>query len=97
MNVKTAYQQKLEAQIDLWKKQLDVLKAKAAKAEASARVEYEKEINGLSAKMEELKGKLSDLKESGDSAWEDLKIGADNALQEMEKAINSATSRFTEK
>ena len=40
MNMKEAYEKKLEAQMEEWSLEIDKLKAKADKAEADSQLEY---------------------------------------------------------
>jgi len=42
-----AYESNLEAQLAMWKADIDVLQAKAGRAEVSAKVQYDKTIENL--------------------------------------------------
>lgn len=77
-----AYEEKLDAQLDEWKEQIDLHEAK---------LEYYKTIDALQHKQDDVRTKLHELKTAGDEAWEDLKIGAGKAWAEVE-----ATSKFKE-
>ncbi|MGD8993187.1 MAG: hypothetical protein PVI00_17145 [Desulfobacterales bacterium] len=94
MKAKEAYVQKLHAKIDEWNADIDKLVAKADQLEASSRIEYEKQIEALKNKRNEIKEKISELNRSGEGALEDLKGGIDLALEAMNEAIKSATARF---
>ncbi len=94
MTTKEAYQQKLEAQLDKWKADIDKLKAKADKAEAETQIEYNKQIEDMRIKQKVAQEKLTELKEAGEDAWEDLKAGLDSALNNLGDAVKSATTRF---
>jgi len=89
-----AYEQKLDAQLDEWNAQIDLLKARADKAEAEAKIEYYKTIDTLQHKQAEVRTKLHELKTAGDEAWEDLKTGAGKAWAEVEAAFHQPTSKF---
>jgi nucleotide-binding universal stress UspA family protein/archaellum component FlaC len=91
---KKAYERKIDAQLREWGTQVEVLKAKAEKAKAEAKITYLKQIEELRRKEESLKGKLRELKGSGDEAWEDFKGGMEEALSDMKKALKRAASRF---
>ncbi|WPD22031.1 MAG: hypothetical protein SD837_17715 [Candidatus Electrothrix scaldis] len=52
MTMKEAYEQKLQAQLDVWSAEIDKLKAKANSAEADAQLNYQKHIEELQSKKE---------------------------------------------
>jgi predicted nucleic acid-binding Zn-ribbon protein len=91
---KEAYVQKLHAKIDEWNADFDRLKAKADQVEADSRIEYQKQIQALKSKRDDIEKKVSEISRSGEDAWEDLKAGADLAWEAMSEALKSATSRF---
>jgi uncharacterized coiled-coil DUF342 family protein len=68
MNMKVAYQKKLQAQLDELVAEIDKLKAKADKAEADAQLEYYKQIEELRMMQEAANSKLAELQEAGDDA-----------------------------
>ena len=94
MSKKEAYRKKLEAQLDEWNAKIEVLKAKANKAEASAKVEYHETIEDLQKKRSNAKDKLQELRNAGEDAWEDLKGGLEQSWSDLEAAVKAATSRF---
>ena len=89
-----AYEEKLDAQLEEWNAQIALLKAKAAKARAEAKIDYNKTIEVLQRRQDEASTKLHELKASGDEAWEDLKTGAEKAWAEVKAAFHDATSKF---
>ncbi len=64
MSMKEAYEQKLQAQLDEWRAEIDKLKAKADNAEADAQVEYYKQIEELHSMQESATNKLDELKDA---------------------------------
>ncbi len=72
MSTKEAYQKKIEAQVKEWEAKIDVLKAKMATANAEQRIRYEKQIEAVQAKRQNLRDKFNTLKNSGENAWEEL-------------------------
>jgi predicted ATP-binding protein involved in virulence len=89
-----AYEEKLDAQLDEWTAQIALLKARAAKAKAEAKIEYYKTIDALQHRQDEARTKLHELKTAGDEAWEDLKTGAEKAWDEVKSAFHDAISKF---
>lgn len=94
MNLKTAYIEKMEAQLREWGATIDVLKAKADKAEAGAKIEYMKQLDSLKAKRDAAQTKLGEISAAGEEAWEILKTGAEGAWSELKSAVDSASARF---
>jgi uncharacterized coiled-coil DUF342 family protein len=91
---KDAYVQKLHAKLDEWNAGIDKLKARANKAEAETRLEYQKEIENLQKKGKEVEERLAEVRQASEGAWEDLKSGIQSAWDSMEEALKSARSRF---
>lgn len=94
MSDKKAYEKKMQAQIDEWSAELDKLRAKAAQADADARIELNEKIDDASSKIDAANEKLSELKDAGDDAWEDLKTGMEGAWSSLGSAVQAAKSRF---
>ena len=89
-----AYEEKLEAQLEEWNAQTDLLKAKADKAKAEAKIEYYKKIEALQRKHDEAGIKLRELKTAGDEAWEDLKTATEKVWDEVRTTFHITASKF---
>ena len=89
-----AYEEKLEAQFEEWNAQIALLKAKADKAKADARIEYYKNIESLEHKQKEAGSRLQELKSAGDEAWEEVKTGAEKTWDEVKAAYHNVASKF---
>lgn len=89
-----AYEEKLDAQLEEWSAHIALLKARADKARAEAKVEYYKTIEALQRRQDEARTKLQELRTAGDEAWEDLKTGAEKAWEEVKTAFHDAVSKF---
>ena len=94
MSMKDAYLQKIEAQMEEWKSEIDKMKAKADKADAEAKLQYYEQIEELRTKQQAAQEKLTEIKNAGEDAWEDLKAGFELARVSLGEAIKSASSRF---
>ena len=94
MNDKDLYQQKLQAQLDVWKADIDKLKAKAAEATADAKIELHKQVDVLELKLEEGKLKLAELADSGHDVWESLKDSAESVWASIKAAFTDAKDKF---
>ncbi|MGA6926556.1 MAG: hypothetical protein WBY88_12785 [Desulfosarcina sp.] len=89
-----AYVKKLKAQLDVWNADIDKLDARAARAEAEARIEYQERMDDLRAKRDDARDKLSAMQQAGEGAWEDLKEGLENSWEILKISFNRATSEF---
>lgn len=94
MSKKDAYRKKLESQLDEWDAKIDVLKAKANKAEASAKVEYHETLEDLKKKRSKARDKLQELRNASEDAWEDIKGGVETSWTELGAAVKAAVSHF---
>lgn len=94
MSMKDAYLQKIDAQMEEWKTEIDKMKAKADKADADAKLKYYEQIEELRTKQQAAQEKLRELRNSSEDAWEDLKAGFELARVSLGEAIKSASSRF---
>jgi hypothetical protein len=63
-----AYEEKRDAQLEECNAQIALLKARADKAKAGAKIEYYKTIEALQHKQDEARTKLYELKTAGDEA-----------------------------
>jgi len=93
MNDKALYQQKKEAEIDIWKSDILKLKAKASLASADAQIEMNKHIDALEKKIDEGKTKLSDLIKSTDDMYESMKAGVESSWDSVKTAFSNMTSK----
>jgi hypothetical protein len=68
--------------------------AKADKATADAKVQYQEQIKHLRAKLNETQGRLQQLKSSSGEAWVALKDGTEKAWGELRGAMDNALAKF---
>lgn len=94
MTDKELFQQKMQAQLDELKADVDVLKAKASGASATAQLEMQKHIETLQGKIEDGKAKLSALAQTSEEAWVPLKEGMESAWDTMKSAVREAAAKF---
>ncbi len=95
MTKKEAYVEKLQAHMNKWDSEIVALEARASEAAADAKIGYFEQIDKLKKHQLDAQAKLDDLRQSGDSAWEDMKAGVEQSWNSLEKAVNNAASRFS--
>lgn len=81
-------------QLDEWDKKLDSLMKVAKEAKADLRHDIEAQVEALRAKRAAAQDKRHELRQRGDSAWEDMKEGAEKTWDEMRKAIDNILARL---
>jgi hypothetical protein len=92
--LREAYQEQVKAQIKELEARIDLLKTKAERAKADAKVEYHQRIDELNGQRKAVQSKLQILVDSGKDAWQDLKGGVDRALGELRSAVENALTHF---
>lgn len=94
MNNKDQYVRTMQAKLDEWKAEVDLLSTKTRQVTAGLRAEYGEQLEALAKKQVVARQKLEELEKSGAGAWEDLKGGLEAAWKAMGEALDSARSRF---
>lgn len=96
MSDKKLYQQKMRAQLDEWKADIDKLKAKASGSSADTQLKINKQVRVLEGKIDEGKMKLSQLADKGEDAWDSIKDGVESAWDTLKASVKEATGKFKE-
>ena len=89
-----AFIDKLTAKLKQWDDDIDKLEARAQKAGADVRAEYNKHIQDLRDKKKAAQERLEEVKHAGEEAWEDIKSGSVEAYDSIKNAFQSALSKF---
>ena len=91
------YVQKLKAQIDAWNAEAARWEQKAREAQAGLKLEYQRQLEQVKGRREEMLYQLRLLQGASAGAWEDLMRGADQAWKGMQEAFDRARSHFEKK
>lgn len=94
MSIKEQYEQKLQAQLEEWSKQIDKLKVKIISAETDTQLEYNKQIEELKSMQEVASNKLANLKNASDKEWEELKSRTFSEWDYLGNEVKEATLKF---
>ncbi|MBF0482875.1 MAG: hypothetical protein HQK81_04515 [Desulfovibrionaceae bacterium] len=76
------------------KEKLDAAKESAAAKGKTILEQGGERLKKLEAKYEETRYKLTLLRNGGDSAWTELKLGFENAYAELKDALGKAKDKF---
>jgi chromosome segregation ATPase len=94
MSERKAYEENLETQIKELGAKIDQLQAKLETIETDSNSVIQSSLDELRTERHVLKVALRNLKDSSDSAWEELRNGVENAVNDMKSAIENAISKF---
>jgi len=94
MEDKKSYLQKMADQLKQWDREINDLKARVSKARAESKTELLNQIDELHKKQENAYGKLKQLQDAGDDAWDEIKSGLEKSWVEFKGAFSNASSKF---
>ena len=87
-------QQKIQAELTELRAELTKLRALAEKENADQRKKFDRYLDALNEKSEDVSAKLDSLKESGGDAADDIKKGLKEAWERLAIAKQAAKARF---
>jgi phage shock protein A len=88
---KKAVHDKIESQINTAQAKLETLKAKAQATKANAELKL---IADLMTKKQAIAQRLSELKKSGDTTYQQAKSDVESRLAQLEESVKSIESKF---
>ena len=94
MSTKKAYQQKIEAEVELAQAKLDELRAEAKSSAADVRIKYENCAEELEQKITATQTKLQELHKANEDAWEHLKDNAEITWNTLSSAVQDTAAKL---
>lgn len=94
MDKRTAYVEKLSAQMVEWDNQIDRLKDRAKSGGTDADGGDSQPIADLQRKRDEAAVKLQAVSTAGDHEWEELKAGTDRVWDEIGSSLRDAVMKI---
>lgn len=94
MSKRDEYVDKLKGQLDQWNTEVAKWEAKAQNAQASARIEYDKQLKEVRRQRDQALEQMKRVQAASGEAWVDLVRGADEAWAKMREALDKARSHF---
>ena len=91
---KEEYQRTLAAQMRELDVKIDELKAKAGRASDAVKAEFARDMEALDRQKAVLAQKMEAVKSSSASAWNDVKAGANSAMDSVKQTYEKAKARF---
>lgn len=96
MSTKQAYQEKIEAEVELALAKLAKLKAQARSSTADARIKYSKQIETLEQEVVTIRSKVKEMAAAGEDSWEQLKYGVEHGWSALSSAVQDAVAKYKE-
>jgi hypothetical protein len=91
---KEEFQAKQEARLKDLEAEMAKLREKGRDLKDDAKVQWDKTMADLETKRESARTKLVEVGQSSGEAWKDVRLGAQAAWDELEKAFRDASSKF---
>jgi hypothetical protein len=92
---RNAYEEKADAKLKKLKAQMTLLEADFEEAKADVRIKYTKQLDKIRDQYQKAKMRLDKMADSTQDAWKELRTGVDQAINELEEAIGSASDRIS--
>lgn len=93
-SAKSARSEKLEADLKEWGMDLEKFRARAERAGADAKQEYERQATVLRARLDEGRARLQEWKKAGSEGTKEMQKGLEAAWTELRKAFDLAKAKF---
>lgn len=94
MNDKDLYTEKLHAQMNEWKVEIDSLKAKLNTAKVDVKDDIAKAIDELEDKVKVVKNKSIELSKATEESWDALKVNVEAAWESIKDSLHDVASKF---
>lgn len=91
---KEEYQRALTAQTRELDAKIDELKAKARRASDAIKAEFARDLEALDRQKAVLAQKMEAIKSSTASGWNEVKAGANSAMESVKQTYEKAKARF---
>lgn len=89
-----AYQEKAEARLRELEARVDLWRAKAGQATAEAKLQFQELLETVGSRQKTVQGRLQELREVGAEVWEEARANVEDALGELQQAVDDAAAVF---
>lgn len=88
--------EKMEKRLKDWGSDIEKFRGKTDEFGTKARGKIHDQVEDLRAKQELARQKLQELRKAGGEAWEDLRAGAESAMNDLRKALEKVRKKREE-
>ncbi len=95
---KQELQKRIEDELGEWSARMDILRAKAEKAnkEAGEPNIFDQKLVEISRKKEEARKKFAEFLEASEDSWEELVSKTEQSVEDFKKSVDKALSELTD-
>jgi len=90
------YQKKMKTKLDQINAQIDGYLAQFEETEADIELSVREQIDELIDQQNTVKQKFEEIKSSGQDAWDDVRSGLEDAIEELEMSYNKVVNKMAE-
>ncbi|MBV5306671.1 MAG: hypothetical protein J0652_08275 [Desulfobulbaceae bacterium] len=94
MNMRNAYKQKIETELELIEARLAEFRGRAKSHANDARIQHAQQVNDLDQMVATAKVQLKDLNDANEDVWEQLKDGIDGSWEMLQSTLESTIQDF---
>ncbi len=94
MSDKELYRQKMKAQLDELKADVDKLRAKASGASTDAQLKLSQHVKDLEVRIDEGKVKLTALADVSADRWDTVKEGFESVWKSLKSSVKDVSAKF---
>ncbi len=94
MTSRENYVKILQAQLDEWNSEINVLRVDTQRVKAETKAEFKKRIGQLHQKCETAKEKIKQIQKSNNTGWEELKDGTEEIWDGIKQLFKDTKTEF---
>ncbi|WP_295578625.1 hypothetical protein [uncultured Lamprocystis sp.] len=94
MSTKDEYLATMKTQLDAWSVEIDALEAKAHEVRDDVKEKYQEQLSALRVKRVEGEKKLEEMREAGETAWEQVKVEADKFWAAFKDSVHTFHNHY---
>lgn len=84
----------MEKKLKEWGGEIEKIRERADRLGTESRAKYQEQVRELRAKQDLARQKVQEMKKAGGEAWEDLRAGAESAMNDLKKAVERTVSKW---
>jgi len=96
MDNRDAFIAKLKAQLDEWNADLDRWEARTRQSQANSQIAYNEQLTTLRQHRDDAQQRLTQAQQATGSAWDEMKLGLEEAWARVALAFTQARERFNQ-
>ena len=93
-DTRNEYVAQAQEKLELINARIVELEAKASEKQGDARREFKDKLSGIRESKDKAERRLNELRAASKPAWEDLKLGVEQAWVSLSNAVDNAGERF---